>query len=184
MKVFRIIINIFMVVAAVATLAMLTIVVLDVILRYFFKAPIVGATEISQMLMVCILPALGGTILEGRMTQVDVLVERFPAPVRVVVDTIMNIATIVLFALLTWQAFRLGVYEKGIGKVYSLLKVPEYPFLFLLAFSFAVAAIATTVCFVLYLKKCRKAPAAKTVSEAVAGEAAELIEIAEEETEI
>lgn len=184
MKVMKVIVNIFMVVAAVATLAMLFIVVLDVILRIFFKSPIVGATEITQMLMVCITPAIGGTILENRMTKVDVLVEKFPKGVQVVVDTIMYVITIVLFGLLTWRAFDLGTYQQSIGKAYSMLKIPEYPFLYLLAFAFAVSCVATIVVLVQYLKTSKNKPDEKlTVAEIVMEDAAANIEIAEEETE-
>lgn len=183
MKVLRVIINIFMVIAAIATLAMLVIVVLDVILRIFFKSPIVGATEITQMLMVCITPAIGGTILEGRMTKVDVVVEKFPKGVQVVVDTIMYVITIVLFGMLSWRAFDLGAYQRSIGKVYSMLKIPEFPFLYLLAFAFAVSCIATIVVLLQYLKSARRKTAEKlSTAEIIAEEAQEMIEIAEEET--
>lgn len=183
MKVMKVIVNIFMVVAAVATLAMLFIVVLDVILRIFFKSPIVGATEITQMLMVCITPAIGGTILEHRMTKVDVLIEKFPKAAQVVVDTIMYVITIILFVLLTWRTFDLGIYTQSIGKVYSMLKIPEYPFLYLLAFAFAVSCVATIAVLLQYLKNSRKKPDEKlTVADIVAEEAAGFVEIAEEET--
>ena len=52
--------------------------VLDVIMRGIFNSPIIGATEISQMLMVGAVLGAGGGILTDQNIQVDIVVNALP----------------------------------------------------------------------------------------------------------
>ncbi len=164
MKALRIVTKIFVYIAMAASLFMLGLVFLDVILRIFFRAPIVGATELSQMAMVCILPAMGGVILENRNTKVDVLVEKFPPKLALGVDVVTLVISIAYCALLGWQTIESSIFSKEFKVVYSLLRVPEWPFLVLLGCAFFVAAIATFV-FMINRIRTRNQPAEEHMPE-------------------
>ncbi len=77
-KIVRFIVKIFMYVSIAATLGMLGITVLDVILRWVFRSPLPGVIEISQVLLVSIMSAMGAVILEKRNVEVNVVVDAVP----------------------------------------------------------------------------------------------------------
>lgn len=152
LNIFKIIIKFFTWVSVLASVLMLALIVLDVILRTFFKAPIVGATELIQMLMVCILAAVGGCIIENRNTRVDVILDLLPKKVAFIIDFAGYVISIAFFLLIAWQTFESALFSASFDIVYSLLGIPEYPFLALLAFSFLIGVAATFVVLFNHIK--------------------------------
>ena len=110
--------------------------VLDVIMRGIFNSPIIGATEISQMLMVGAVLGAGGGILTDQNIQVDIVVNALPKKAQQILELITVSLSIVIYGLIAW---RLCVESESVikfGKAFSLLKVPYYPFYWLLALGF------------------------------------------------
>jgi len=127
--------------ASAGVVVMMIIMVLDVVLRYFFSRPIIGATEIAQMLMVVIFLALPQVTLEESHIDVDLVVSKFPQKVKAVVGLVVKFLTFCISVLFTWQAFEMADMSKLMKIAYSLIKIPEYPFYILTGLAFAAMCV-------------------------------------------
>jgi len=77
--------------------------------------------------------ALGSTQSRRGHIAVDVLVNRFPANIRRVVQTVSSGAGMLLFSMLTWQIIRLGLTLRDAGELTESLGIIYYPFIFAVA---------------------------------------------------
>ncbi len=150
MKAIKSLAGIFVYIAVAAIVAMLMITVGDVIGRLIFARPIVGATEICEILMAVMLTAIGGSLLAGKTVQVDVFMDALPKKASLAVDTLMLLISVAYCFVVGWATFLNGQYASRTHRVYTFLNIPKWPFLMLLAFSFIVAGVAT-VCYILVL---------------------------------
>lgn len=115
--------------------------VFDVILRGLFNAPIIGATEISQMLMVGAVLGAGGGILTDQNIQVDIVVNALPRRAQQALELCTVTLSIAIYALIAWRLFVESEAAIRFGKAFSLLGVPYYPFYWLLALGFLGACV-------------------------------------------
>lgn len=143
MKVAKVISAILNVISIIAVLAMLVLVVADVILRYIFSSPIIGATEIVRMLMVCITPSFVCAVVEDKHIKVGLIMDRLGRKGQIVVDVITLLMTAGISALLSWQAWVYMKYAIKFKEYYTLLKIPKWPFelIFCVAMAFTVLAV-------------------------------------------
>jgi TRAP-type C4-dicarboxylate transport system permease small subunit len=141
-------INAFIYIAVAAIVIMLCITFADVVGRMIFSRPIVGATEICEILMAVMLTAMGGSLLAGKTVQVDVLMDTLPKRVSLKADSIVLIISAAFCLLVGVGTFLNGLFSKSTHRVYTFLEVPQWPFLLLLACSFVIAGIAS----VLYIR--------------------------------
>ncbi len=93
-------------VAALAVFAIMTIVVIDVTMRYVFNAPLAWSYDlVSNYLMVTsFFFALSETLRREHHVNVDIVYSRFPLRLRRLCKMIGWMATSALFALMTWLA--------------------------------------------------------------------------------
>ncbi|WP_258359817.1 TRAP transporter small permease [Moorella sulfitireducens] len=117
--------------------AMMLLVVSDVILRIVFKSPLVGATEITQMMLVGMLLAFGRSCLGDDNLKVDFVMNYCPRKVRLVFRIITSLISIGMCILIAWRSFETALYSKGYNIHYLMLKnVPQWPFIILLVIGF------------------------------------------------
>ena len=135
-------------IAGIMILAMMLLAVVDVVCRTFFKFSILGATEIIQILNVGIVVALGAGTVRNQHVTVDFVMERIPkAPrfaVQIVVD-VVNIGVLVLMAVCSFQQMEKSRVQ---GFSYSLLEIPEWPFVGLIAIGLlgGVVGVIHSIC--------------------------------------
>ncbi|MBI5575362.1 MAG: TRAP transporter small permease [Deltaproteobacteria bacterium] len=130
-----------MVAGGVALIALTLLATLNVALR-IFRAPVSGTYEIVSFLGAIVTAgALGYTQKRKDHIVVDILSEKFPAPVRRVLDAISFALMLVLFSIVSWQTFVLGKRLMQTGELSETLKVAYHPFVFLAALGFAVLAL-------------------------------------------
>ena len=130
-----------MVAGGVALLALTLLATLNVTLR-IFKAPVSGTYEIVSFLGAIVTAgALGYTQKRKDHIVVDILSEKFPAPVKRVLDGISFAVLLVLFSIVAWQTFLYGMRLMQTGELSETLKVAYHPFVFLTALGFAVLAL-------------------------------------------
>jgi len=154
MKPIRTVINFFVFLSVAAIILMLLITVGDVIGRRFFARPIMGATEICEILMSVILTAMGGSLLAKKTVQVDILLDALPAKVSRKIDYgVLAISAVYCF-IAAYATIAEGRYSMDTGRLYIFLRLPKWPFQFLLAFSFIVAGISA-VLFVIMVRQSR-----------------------------
>lgn len=107
-----------------------------------FRAPVSGTYEIVSFLgAVVTAGALGYTQKRKDHIVVDILSDRFPAPVKRVLDGVSHAVTLVLFSIVSWQTFAWGRRLMESGELSETLKVPYYPFVFVVSLGFAVLSV-------------------------------------------
>jgi TRAP-type C4-dicarboxylate transport system permease small subunit len=114
--------------------------VVDVFLRYFFNAPITGATEVSRLLMIIIVfPALGWAAIDRAHIRVDLVVSRIPARVQALFGSITFFFALVTYVIITWQSF---LEAAVVNRQTSLLHLSFTPFYWIMSVGFAIFCLA------------------------------------------
>lgn len=132
-KITRKITDVLGVIAGVMILVMMLLAVLDVVLRAFFSSPIIGATEIIQILNVGIVVALGAGTVKNQHVTVDFVMDKVPKVPRFYVQLVVDVLNIAILVLMTVCSFQFMEKSRVQEYTYSLLKIPEWPFVGLIA---------------------------------------------------
>lgn len=94
----------------------------DVCLRTFFNKSIMGATELSELLLVVVaFPALGRAALNNKHVKVDILVNKIRLPVRETLSRITMTLSAVVVIMLTAASL---CEAPGITNRTSMLEIP------------------------------------------------------------
>lgn len=117
-------------------------IVADIFLRYAFNRPIIGTTEITEFMMVCMLLAMAWCAMEGSHIKIDVIIKRLPPRFQATVDSITFLISLGVFAVLAWQGFLTALYSWDYWVVSSMLDIPEFPVVFILVFGYAILCVA------------------------------------------
>ncbi len=141
MKVIRIIGVIATYLCMILIAAMMLLMVSDVLARTIFSRPIPGATEWVQVMLVCCMTSLGASIMVGSMVEINMFTKKLKPVPQVVLDVIILIASLAIIILIAIQQFRAGQRSMNNNVVWSSVKVPQWPFLYLFGVSYAVAAL-------------------------------------------
>lgn len=142
--------------SVVCVIGILVLAVLDVILRTVFNAPIIGATEISQMLMVGAVLGTGGGILTDQNIQVDIVVNALPKKVQSIIGLCTVTASMVIYGIIGWRLLVESGAAIKFGKAFSLLKVPYFPFYWLLALGMFGGCVGGAIYLARIIKDLRK----------------------------
>jgi len=106
------------------------------------RAPVSGTYEIVSFLGAIVTAgALGYTQKRKDHIVVDILSDKFPAPVKRTLDGVSHAVTLALFSIVSWQTFAWGRRLMQTGELSETLKVAYYPFVFLVSLGFAVLAL-------------------------------------------
>lgn len=131
-------------VAGAGLVAMLCLTLADIIGIKLFNWPIPGAIEIVGFLGVVVTAfAIAYTQFRRGHIEVEVLVMRLPRLARKVIESIVTLAGLVLFALLAWRSYDYGRVLQTTGEVSMTQGIPFYPFIYGIAFC------SISVCLVL-----------------------------------
>ena len=132
-----------MIAGGVSLLALTLLATMNVALR-IFRVPVSGTYEVVSFLgAVVTAGALGYTQKRKDHIVVDILSEKFPAPVKRVLDRMSYLLILVFFSIVSWQTF---VYAKRLmrtGELSETLKIAYYPFVFLVGIGFAVLSLTS-----------------------------------------
>ena len=133
------------VIAIIALLIMICVTLADVFMRLFFTAPITGAVEITRMMMVTMSPAFVGALLEHRHVSVGLIVDRFGRKGQLIFDTVGYLLTFGLCSIYCYQGFVEMFKKMSQKQVYTMLKIPTWPFYLIFSVSMGVFAIVVLV---------------------------------------
>ena len=121
--------------------AMLLLIVGNVVLRKVWK-PIYGTYDYVTFLGAIVVAfTLANCAVEKGHTQVDLLVQRFRPRAQVLIDGIMNILSLGMFSLVTWQCIVLGNNVKKAGEVSMTSLDPFYPYIYAIALGCALLCL-------------------------------------------
>ena len=130
-------------------LLMMVLTCADVFLRYFFNAPIEGALDITQMLMVVVVFfALAYCGWTGGHIVVDLLREIIPAKILVPLAVFVNATGAAAMLIISWQSIVTAQAYMETGETPMTLLVPKYPFILIVsfgAFTYAIVLLYRTL---------------------------------------
>ncbi len=137
----------FNVVAAVSVVLIMTVIVVDVVLR-FFRHPIPGTIDIVGLLGSLVISfSLGYTSIQKGHIAVEFLYDKLPEKARGVIGAINELVGTVFFAILAWQSFIFALKLKASGEVSPTIQMPTYPFVFGIAVSCALLSFILALNF-------------------------------------
>jgi len=140
MNIIRVVSRVLGYVATGFMMVLMLLTVVDVFLRYFFNAPITGATEVSRLLMIIIVfPALGWAAIDRAHIRVDLIVSRIPPRLQAIIGSITFFIALVTYVIITWQSFLEAAVVK---RQTSLLHLSFTPFYWVMSVGFAIFCLA------------------------------------------
>jgi TRAP-type C4-dicarboxylate transport system permease small subunit len=126
----------------VSLFAMMCLTVVDVVGRYVFNKPVLGAFEITEFLMLIIIASYLAFAQAGKShITVDILVSRFSQKAQAVIGRINHIISFFMISGIAVMCIVKGLELKDVSEASQLLKVPNYPFAFFLVLGFAVLCL-------------------------------------------
>ncbi len=141
--------------AVMAGLMLLT--VADVFLRALFRAPILGSFELTEFsLVVMAFLAIPWAAARKVNVRVDLLVCRLSPRMQVVFDTVTCFMALLLTAFCAWYTVPQALYIWRLGSESDMLKIPVYPFYFLVAFGFFALFLILLANFIELMQKAVK----------------------------
>lgn len=144
-RIVRLIIEGFGILATLILVAMMMVTVCDVFLRLFGR-PIIGSTEISCAMMVCVVFfGVAWCALRGEHIRVDIISGLLSKRKLLVLDSIDNIVTMVLALLLAKQCLSQAMFARQMELKSLMLEIPRYPFHIVTAFGFFLLFITMIV---------------------------------------
>jgi len=130
-----------MIAGGVSLLALTLLATMNVALR-IFQVPVGGTYEVVSFLGAIVTAgALGYTQKRKDHIVVDILSEKFPVPVKRLLDRVSYALILVFFSIVSWQTFVYGKRLLRTGELSETLKIAYYPFVFLVSLGFAVLAL-------------------------------------------
>jgi TRAP-type C4-dicarboxylate transport system permease small subunit len=119
---------------------MMLLTVVDVSLRYIFNAPITGATEISEFMMVIVVfPAFAWVAVERSHIRVDLLVSTWSRRVQLIVEIFVLLLSLGVYCIIAWRAF---IESMNVVTTSSLLSVPHAPFYWIMTVGLIMLCLA------------------------------------------
>ena len=113
---------------------MMMLTVLDVILRYLFNSPILGAFEITEFMMVFIVfLSLAYTQSQKGHVSVDIFVTILSERKQLFIELISHIIYFLLLLIITWKSVARAIELMESKEVSGTLSIPVFPFYFVVA---------------------------------------------------
>ncbi len=115
---------------------------LDVICRYFFNSPIVGALELVEYMMAVVIPfSIAFCAFCKSHVAVEFILDQFPQKIQNAIDIPINIVTVLFLLLISWQTCIYTVETFQSKLTSSVLLIVTYPFVIPIAVGMGVFAL-------------------------------------------
>lgn len=120
--------------AALAIVAAMVIVCVNVLTRSIFGIPLEGTVDIVSLLgAVVISCAVAYTqVLKGHI-RITLFIDMLPKPARVILTGLVDLAGMLLFGIMSWQTILFGKETYEVGELSEVLKIPITPFAFVVS---------------------------------------------------
>jgi TRAP-type C4-dicarboxylate transport system permease small subunit len=126
---------------AIALFAMMAIIFIDITGRFIFKRPLVGSTDLVQVLLLltagCTLPAV---TWRSEHLSVSVFENARPSPIERTRRVVVALAVAATFGLVSFLLWRYGGETARNGDVIGYLRLPVAPFVYALSALFTLAS--------------------------------------------
>jgi TRAP-type transport system small permease protein len=130
-------------VGAGALVLMVLIVVANVVGRYLFRKPVLGAVEMVGLLTVIVVfCVLAFTEAKGAHIVVDILVSRLHGRTKAILASMMSLLGAAFFIIMAWQGWNLMLSNLSpFVRVTGVLSIPFGPFMLIMAFGCVLFAL-------------------------------------------
>ena len=132
--------------AALLLFAMMSLTLIDVVLRYWFNAPIPGGFEVTELMLAslifCGLPLV---TMEQEHVSVDLFDRFIPVGLHKIRDVSVLIICNICVAVLAWRMWLKARESQAYGDITSVLELPLAPVFFLGAFALALTVMVFAV---------------------------------------
>jgi len=121
---------------------MIIITCFDVMGTKVFKKPFSGSYEfvfLAQLVAMAL--ASGDTLIYGRHVHVEIFVMKMPMRLKKLVSLIVSFLGFILFLVLAWEGMLYTISLKTAHEVTGTVKIPLYPFAFILGVSGVIVAL-------------------------------------------
>ena len=123
-------------------LPMMVLTVVDVFLRFAFNSPIIGTTEVTMLIMVCLPLSVAWSGISGRHVKIDLVMTHFQPRVQHIVGVVTTFLGLLAFAFIGWRSFMISLFELEHGYFASVLvRWPVHPFHWVLVLSCAMFCV-------------------------------------------
>lgn len=130
-------------IALVATIFAMMVTVVDIILKLFTTARILGNTELVELSMIIMMYlSFGMTQLENGHVRVDMFVNKFPPKFRCFLNGIIQVVCCIFAILIATQQFKQISVNMAAGTSSAVLHIPYYPFSVVMTIGMILYAIA------------------------------------------
>lgn len=127
---------------AASLFAMTCLTTADVIGRYVFNKPIMGAHEMTEfMVLILIFSFLAYTQSQKTHVTVDLLLAIFPDRIKRYIKIFNHLVCLALMGLITWMGYQRALELLEYGEAPPNLEIPYYPFVFFLVLGCLVMCI-------------------------------------------
>jgi TRAP-type C4-dicarboxylate transport system permease small subunit len=118
----------------------------DVIGRYVFNTPIKGTWEISKLLMGgAIFMSWGYVQATKSNISLDLVITRYPPRIKLIVEIIILILTLVLFVFIGWQSFKIAMQDLNNGALIENIYISVFPFKLLITFGAILVCLESII---------------------------------------
>lgn len=115
--------------AIVLVVGMMLLTVGDVFLRAVFNRPIMGSTEVTQLMLLTLsFFAIVFCTTRRSHVKVDILAGYLPSKVQLINDTLFLFFGLVLYWTISWNSFKEAKMLKESGQTTDILEIPVHPF--------------------------------------------------------
>ena len=136
------------VVGGVALICLMALATGNVLLR-IFHIPYRGTYEIVSFLGAVVTAfSLGYTQQKKDHIVVDIVSDRFPKPVRRILDGFNYLVTAALFSIISWQTYVWGMKIRESGELSETLQIVYYPFVLCVSLGFMIMSLTLAVDFI------------------------------------
>ncbi|MEJ2039909.1 MAG: TRAP transporter small permease [Desulfosarcinaceae bacterium] len=129
-------------IGCIALFFMMSLTVVDVAGRYLFNSPILGAFEITEFLvLIIVFSFLGYAQAKKSHVTVDLFYDRLPGKARKVISIFNYAVCVAIFLIIAWMGYGRAIESFHNGEKPLNLSIPNFPFVFFLAFGAVIACI-------------------------------------------
>lgn len=136
-------------IAGATMVGMMLVTVVNMVLRRVYAKPFSGTYEVVGWLAgITAAFALGYTQVHRGHVAIDLVVARFSARVRALVTSAIALVSTGLFVAVSWRMFAYAARAAQVGSLSETMKVPFYPYAYMVALGCATLTLALAVDFI------------------------------------
>jgi len=144
-------------ITTVTLVAMVMLTVIDVFLRFVFRAPILGSVEITEYMMVTAgFLGMAWCAQKGGHVVVGILVDRLPKRIQHIFDCITLSVGLAIVPLVIWQSFAQSGLCLEENYTSDLLKIPQFPFYIIVGIGYIILFFVILTILINSIKKAVK----------------------------